>query len=120
MALEYTQRPEGPGGRWSFTDPACRARVSSGCLAEDQHRVEPTEGKGVGHGVCYFLGASDVGHIVEIALRIRLGQADRCRDEALLDRFDAGDRLDATACTQQVAVHRLCRGDGNLVGRIAE
>src|SRR5215831_14935772 len=101
--------------RATVTGPLIRATSSSGCLTEHQNRIETPEGKGVGHGVLHLFGAPDVGDIVEIALRVRFGQADRRGDEIFLDRFHTGNCLDAAASTQEVAVHRFRRRDGKLV-----
>src|SRR6516225_9598584 len=65
-------------------------------------------------------GASNVGHVIEVAIWVGIREADGGRKEALLNSFDAGDGLDATAGTEQMPVHGLRRGDCKLVGCITE
>ena len=64
--------------------------------------------------------AGDVGHIVEIAPGIGIGQIDGWRNDAVADRKDAGDCGNATGRAEQVPEHRLVRRGGQLVGVIAE
>ncbi|MSU48568.1 MAG: hypothetical protein EXS37_05645 [Opitutus sp.] len=59
-----------------------------------QHRLDPG-----------FTG--DIGHVIQIAVRVRLFEVDGRRDHLGLDRLDRDHRLDAAGGAKQVSRHRL-------------
>src|SRR6266849_3953207 len=61
-----------------------------------------------------------VGHVVEIALRVGVVEVDRGRQQAAIDREDAGRRLDGAGGAQQVTVHRLGGADREVTSVVAE
>ena len=64
--------------------------------------------------------ARDVGDDVEVAVGVGLVVVDRRGDHAVADRHHAGEELDGAGAADQVAVHRLGRGDEEVVGVGAE
>ncbi len=66
------------------------------------------------------IGARDVRHEVEVALRIAVDQVRRGRRDLVADREHREHRLDAARRTEQVAGHRLGGAHGQLVRVIAE
>ncbi len=59
--------------------------------------------------------AGDVGHAVQIALRVLVLDVDRRRHDAVLDGHDAGDQFDAAGGAEHVAGHRLGGADHQAV-----
>ena len=66
------------------------------------------------------LPAGLVGDVVEVAVGVGVVEVDRRRQDAVADRQQADDRLDAAGGGDQVAHHALGAGDRHLVGRVAE
>src|SRR5262245_57308459 len=67
--------------------------------------VQAPEGEGIGHGVIDLALAPHIRGVVEVAFGIDLVEADRGRHEFLLDGLDRGNRLDAAAGAEAMAMH---------------
>src|SRR5262245_28621795 len=87
---------------------------------QDQAAVGAAEAEGVREHVVEPGLARRVGHVVEIALGIRVLVVDRRRNDAVVDGERADRRLEAPGGAEQVARHRLRRGNRELARVIAE
>ena len=74
--------------------------------AFDQERgVVASEAEVVAEGNVHFGFASDVWHVVEIALGIGLVEVDGRWDDAVFHRHQASGDFNATCCTKKVTSH---------------
>src|SRR5262249_4682804 len=95
--------------------PTSLRHASGWRWTKHQHGIEPAKGKRIRHGVTDFERTSDVRPIIEVAIWIGNREADGRGNEALLDCFDARYGFNPTAGAEEMPVHRLGRGDCELV-----
>src|SRR5436309_8834929 len=74
---------------------------------EDRHRVLAAEAEAVDHRGVDFRLALDVGHVVEVALGVRLMVVDGRGDPTVADGADGGDRGQGPGRAERVPDHRL-------------
>src|SRR5436309_2361617 len=83
--------------------------------ADGGTRIMPAEGEAVGDGPLPWQPTRLLGHVVQIAGGIGRAQVDGRMHDAMLDRHDRGDQLDAAAGPEQVADHALGAADRQFV-----
>src|SRR5262245_8448709 len=95
--------------RWKVEDNgAADSRGKAGLSrrrSKHEDCVQAPEGEGIGHGVIDLALAPSIRGVVEVAFGIDLVEADRGRHEFLLDGLDRGNRLDAAAGAEAMAMH---------------
>src|SRR6478609_1592171 len=89
-------------------------------LPDDDARVVPAKAEAVAHGVVEPPLASRVGRVIEIAVRIRVGEVDRRGDHALDNRLHGHNRLDPAAGSERVAKLALRAADADLLRMLAK
>src|SRR5262249_11845700 len=87
---------------------------------EHENGVQAAEGERVRHGVAHIALLADIRRVVEIAFWVGLVEPDRRWDESLSDCLDRSNSFDAAARSKAMAMHRLGRRNGELVGGVAE
>ena len=87
---------------------------------EYKHTVLPAEGKRIRHGDIQFLFTGNMGNIVQVAGGVRVIQVDGWRDDIVIQRLDADDRLQGTGRTDGMTRHGLCGTHRHLKGTITE
>ena len=80
----------------------------------------PAKTKSVGDGDPHVLAACGVGHVVEVAVGVRIFIVDGRVDDAAVDREQRRDGLDRAGRAEQVTDHRLGAADRDLVCVVAE
>src|SRR5512137_511533 len=73
--------------------------------AEDDRRVVPAEGEGVGEDDLRRVGPGACRDVIQITLRIGCLTVDRWGDEAFRDGEDGDDRLERPGGAEGMAVH---------------
>src|SRR3984893_6047731 len=109
--------------RCSVIRPEPIARSSaSGAIdpAEAEARVMAPEPEGGAQCEVNAGLAAVVGHVVEVALRVRLFQVDRGWHELVVYGHNCDHCLNGSGGTEQVPVHRLRRGHRNCCGSLAQ
>ena len=101
-------------------DPPCSSNRSlvPSPGPERQTSVVATKSEGVGESDPHRAFHDAAGAIVQIAIRIRIGQVDRGRHSALLAYQSRYDRLDAASRAQQVPRHRFRGTHDHRIRRI--
>ena len=89
-------------------------------LAKHDRSVVAAEPKAVRHGDGEFLFACFVGGVVQVTHRIGSLVVDCRRNSAVLDRFDADNRFDAPAGTEEMSKMALGARDAYLIGMVTE
>src|SRR6185312_9332622 len=102
--------------------PRCESGEDDGSVgaAEDQRRVGAAEAEGVGQGVIDFPLLRRMRHQIEVATLGGVVEIEGRRNDAVADRENRENRLDAAGGAEQMADRRFGRGHRELVGVIAE
>ena len=89
-------------------------------FAKDQASVLSTEAKCVGQRHLDVLGPRLIGHVIQVAFRVRVIVIDGRVDRSLGDGLHADGGFQRTGGSQGMADHRFSGTDGYLVGQITE
>src|SRR4051794_38411951 len=86
----------------------------------DDRVILPAEAEAVAHGNVALRLPRLVRHIIQVALRIRLGEVHGWWENLIADRQNAGDELHRARGGDEVAHHALDAADGDVFGMLAK
>src|SRR3974377_261612 len=92
-------------------------RLLAGPALENQSSVGATKTKGVRQRIVHGNPSSDVGDIIQIALRVWALLVDGGRQNLVTERENADARLQAPGTAKQMPGHRLGGADGQRLAR---
>src|SRR4029077_17979446 len=110
LFVAFEEGPEMLGENWLFAGPAFENQRSVGAAKSKRIRQRVFEGS----------FARLVGHIVQIACRVRRFLIDRRRQNLVAQRQHTDAGLEAARAPEQMPGHLFCRSHRSLLGALTE